>query len=104
MTGKLQDTAAFEEAISNLKIAVTRDENGLYTVCSSTEPLFCYDAHDLDAVNKLVIDTLASYGEHFFQIPRPKITTTNSPVGRAFERVEQSVPITYVHPVLGEAA
>ena len=103
MTDKLQDTAVFEDIISKLEIAVTKDENGLYTVCSSTEPLFCYDAHDLDSVNELVIDTIASYGEHFFQIPRPKITTTNSPVGKAFQQVERSVPITFVHPVF-EAA
>lgn len=99
-----KDVKAFEAQIANLRIEVTRDSNGLLTVCSSSEPLFCYDAHDEDGVNALVVATLASYGRHFFGLDDLKIGTKVSPVGKFVVPVECGETISTIEPVLGLAA
>lgn len=97
------DTEAFAEALSKLKIEVSESEDGLLTVCSSSEPLFCYDAHTHEALNQLVVDTLRSYGRHFFGIEAPHLSTRCSPVGEEVP-VERSKRISTIQPVFDEAA
>ncbi|WP_421853794.1 hypothetical protein [Novosphingobium sp.] len=95
-----KDLKAFEAHIANLRIEVSKDADGLLTVCSSSEPLFCYDVHDEDGVNALVIDTLASYGRHFFGLDDLKIGTKVSPVGKLSVPVESAEPFSTIEPVL----
>lgn len=97
------DLEAFAEALSKLNIEVSEGELGILTVCSSSEPLFCYDAHSHEALNQLVVDTLRSYGRHFFGIDDPNLSTRCSPVGEAIP-VERTKRISTIEPVLDEAA
>lgn len=104
MTKPKADLEAFAAKLADLEIEVSRDENGLLTVCSSSEPLFCYDAHDEDAINALVIDTLQSYGRHFFGIDHPNIVAKRSPVGKPTVPVNRAQPISKIEPSLDIAA
>lgn len=97
------DFEAFANALSSLKIEVSQSEDGVLTVCSSSEPFFCYDAHDHDALNQLVVDTLRSYGRYFYGIDDPNLTTRCSPVGEIIP-VERSKRISTIEPVLEKAA
>ena len=102
MTDK--DVKAFEAQLANLQIAVSRDANGLLTVCSSSEPLFCYDAHDEESIEALVVDTLVSYGRHFCGLDELKISTKVSPVGKFTVPIESSETISKIEPILDLAA
>lgn len=104
MTERTPDFKAFEAQLSKLQIEVSRSADGLLTVCSSSEPLFCYDAHDEEAVKELVKDTLRSYGRHFFGIPDAHISTKCSPVGKVAIPVDRAERISTIEPVLDQAA
>lgn len=100
---KTADLEAFSAAIADLKIEVSKNEEGLFTVCSYSEPLFCYDAHDEAGVNQLVVDTLRSYAKHFFGIEEPQVTTRCSPVGEVIP-VERSKQVSTIQAVFDIAA
>lgn len=104
MTEKTPDLEAFEAKLAGLSIEVTRDQDGLLTVCSSTEPLFCYDAHDEEALDALVVDTLQSYGRHFFGLDHPSIVAKHSPVGKVSVPVDRVERISTIEPILDKAA
>ena len=97
------DISAFSAAIASLRIEVSQNEEGLYTVCSYSEPLFCYDAHDLEGVDRLVLDTLRSYAKHFYGIDDPDVSTHCSPVGEVIP-VERSKQISTIQAVFDKAA
>jgi hypothetical protein len=82
MTNLTPERAAFEEQLSKLRVEVTTSD-GIYTACSHSEPLFCYDAHDLESLEELVKDTIRSYGLHFYGIDDPQVGTKRSPVGKS---------------------
>ncbi len=100
---KIANFEAFSAAIASLKINVSKSEDGLFTVCSYSEPLFCYDAHDEAGVNQLVQDTLNSYAKHFFGIDGPSVTTSCSPVGHVIP-VERSEQVSTIQAIFDKAA
>jgi hypothetical protein len=104
MTKIATDNAAFEEQISNLRVDITRSAD-VYTACSLTEPLFCYDAHTLDALEALVEDTIRSYGHHFYGIDNPQFSTKLSPVGNEHLPIEErGSSLGTLQPVFEKAA
>ncbi|MGB3796373.1 MAG: hypothetical protein WA957_08715 [Alteraurantiacibacter sp.] len=104
MTEQKADLEAFAAKLESLEIEVSRDEEGLLTVCSQSEPLFCYDAHDEEAINALVVDTLQSYGRHFFGLEHPSVVAKHSPVGKAGVPVNRVHKVSKIEPTLNEAA
>jgi hypothetical protein len=56
---------AFADLLAGLEIDVTVDDEGLYTVCTQSEPFFCYDGHDKSDVIRQAVQTLESYGRLF---------------------------------------
>lgn len=104
MTNETRDIEAFGRQIAELKIEVSKDENGLLTVCSTTEPLFCYDAHSEEEVETLVTDTLRSYAKHFFNIDGLGIHTKSEPIPQPPLPIERGTPVSRVLPVFDLAA
>lgn len=105
MTDKTTDFGAFEAAISNLRIDLSKSDEApdLWTVCSYSEPLFCFDAHSEEAAKELAINTLRSYGKYFFGIDDAKLTTRCSPVGEVIP-VRRDKQVSTIHPILQKAA
>jgi hypothetical protein len=105
MTKIVTDNTAFEEQILNLRVDVTRSADGIYTACSYSEPLFCYDAHDLESLEGLVQNTIRSYGAHFYGIPDPQVSTKRSPVGKCALPIEaRGESYGTLQPVFDQAA
>lgn len=100
---KKSDLDAFEQVLSNLKIEVSQSSEGVFTACSSKEPLFCYDAHSVEALDKLVVDTIRSYGRHFYGVDDANVETRCSPVGVSIP-VERAKRISTIRPILDRAA
>lgn len=105
MTIKTHDIKAFETQIAKLRIEVAQNPNGVFTVCSSSEPLFCYDTRDEHEIETLVRDTLASYAKHFFNLHDVEIGTKTSSLfaGNLPVEVERAHKISTLEPVLKAA-
>lgn len=83
MTQEPGNIETFVRQISELKIEVSQNSEGVLTVCSNSEPLFCYDAISIDEVNALIEDTVRSYGKHFFHLELPAFSTERAYRGRS---------------------
>jgi hypothetical protein len=64
-----------ERTLNALKIVVSVGEDGRHTVCTEQEPLFCFVRDTEDEVRDLVIQTLRSYVETFYNVENVQFTT-----------------------------
>ena len=95
---------AFVRQIGELNIEISQGADGLYTVCSTSEPLFCYDAATTEELDALVKDTLRSYGKHFFNLDLPPFSTEQEPLDAGPVAIERSTPVSRIKPVFDLAA
>jgi len=104
MTNETRDVEALVRQLSDLKIEVSENRDGLLTVCSTAEPLFCYDANSKEEVAALVQDTILSYAKHFFHIEGLSLKTKCEPLPEAPLQIERETPISRITPVFDLAA
>ena len=100
MTDTIQlQPAEFRARFSALQINVAEAGQGVFTVFTESEPLFCYDATSLDEVEHLVNDTIESYAANFcgltdikvdFQVKRPEVVS-KVPVERVTPFIQQTL-------------
>jgi hypothetical protein len=95
---------AFVRQIGELNIDISQSSDGLYTVCSASEPLFCYDATSVEEIDALVKDTVRSYGKHFFNLDLPPFSTEQKPLDDGPLQIERGTPISRIRPVFDLAA
>ena len=103
MTQDNRDYEALLRQIENLNIEVSKNADGLLTVCSTSEPLFCYDAQTPEEAVELVKRTLRSYAKHFFHVDAG-VTTECAPIAEAPLPIERTTPISRIKPVFDLAA
>ncbi len=104
MTNETRDLDALNRQIADLKIELSESSDGLLTVCSTAEPLFCYDAHSKEEAATLVADTLLSYARHFFHIQGLNVKTRSDPLPETQLQIEHGKPIFRITPVFDLAA
>lgn len=104
MTNENRDTDAFARLIEGLDIQLSRSADGVYTVCSTQEPLFCFDGDSREELSRLVVRTLASYAKHFLQIDVTGGATEAEPIAASPLPVERSTPVARLKPVFDLAA
>lgn len=104
MTNETRDIDALVRQLSELKIEVSKNSDGLLTVCSTAEPLFCYDAHTPEEVDALVQDTILSYAKHFFHIEGLNLKTKSEPLPETPVQIERGTPVSRITPVFDLAA
>ncbi len=100
-TGNIE---AFIRQISELNIEISQNAEGILTVCSTSEPLFCYDATTKEEVDALVQDTVRSYGKHFFNLDLPPFSTEQTPLNEGPVQIERGTPVSRIRPVFDLAA
>ena len=104
MTHDIHDYDAFTRHIDDLDIELSVNKEGVYTVCTSSEPLFCYDADSQEEAASLVAKTLVSYGRLFFGLNDLQIPTVESAADASSVTVERGTPIGQLKPVFALAA
>lgn len=104
MSNEQTDIEAFTRQIEKLEISVSQNAEGHFTVSTSAEPLFCYDALTEEEIEKLVADTFTSYAKHFFRLDDIKIGTKSTPVVGTTIPIERSKPVSRLTPVFDLAA
>lgn len=95
---------AFIKQIVELDIELSVNDEGVFTVCTTSEPLFCYDAESREEAAALVGRTLASYGRLFFGLDGLEIPVQADAKVEARVAVERSTPVGRLRPVLDLAA
>lgn len=104
MTQENGNIEAFIRQISDLEIDISQNAEGSLTVCSTSEPLFCYDASSYEEIEALVQDTVRSYGKHFFNIDLPPFKTEREEIDGGPLTVERESPVSRIKPVFDLAA
>lgn len=97
------DGDALRERLASLEICVAKNKEGVFTVYTKAEPLFCYDATSLEEADKLVRDTLESYARTFFDVENLRLGTSSSPAKSAIPS-ERVTPVARITPVFDLAA
>lgn len=97
---------AFIERVKDLEIDISKSSDGVFTACTHQEPFFCYDADAPEALNALVIDTLASYARHFYGIQDIGVRTEKAPLPAPTPTlpVEVTRPVSRLKAIFDEAA
>lgn len=88
-----RDVDALNRQIRGLEIEVSKNENGGFTVCSSSEPFFCYDATSVNDAQKLVARTLTSYAKNFFHVENLEFPIEETALGSASVAIERGTPV-----------
>ena len=104
MTHDIHDYDAFTRHIDDLDIELSVNKDGVYTVCTTSEPLFCYDADTKEEAATLVGKTLASYGRLFFGLTDLQEPTVEAAQDESSVTVERGTPIGQLKPVFALAA
>jgi hypothetical protein len=88
------------QILSNLEIRVSFVEgsDGPYTVCTTSEPLFCFVRPTLEEINALVVDTLTNYVSTFSNVDSFHISTISIPVEESVIPVEKLKPLSIIKP------
>lgn len=89
----IRDIDALTRQIRALDIEVSKNENGGLTVCSSSEPFFCYDAESIDDAQNLVARTLASYAKRFFNVEDLTFPIEETALGHTAVLIERGTPV-----------
>jgi len=104
MNNDVSNLEAFIKQISDLKVEISRNSAGGLTVCSTSEPLFCYDVQNESEAAALVQDTIKSYGRLFFHVDLPSFRVRSEALDGQPLTVERGIPVSRVVPVFDEAA
>ena len=104
MTHDIHDFDAFTRHIDALDIELSVNQEGVYTVCTTSEPLFCYDADSKEEAANLVGKTLVSYGRLFFQLHDLQAPTVHAEEDDGSVTVERGTPVGQLKPVFKLAA
>ena len=71
---KSGDLSELERYLNNFEIVVGKsEENGFFTAYSTSEPLFCFERKTEGELQGLVVDTLKSYVETFYEAHQVKV-------------------------------
>lgn len=95
---------AFARQVEALDIELSVNAEGIYTVCSTSEPLFRYDAETKDEAARLVAQTLTSYGRLFFHLEGLEIPVQSAKAPASPVPVERGTPVGRLKPVFDLAA
>lgn len=104
MANDPRDIDALTRTLSDLDVQLSQSADGVFTVCSTSEPLFCFDGDSKEEVSKLVVDTLVSYAKHFFHHDLTGGRTETQPLEETPIPVELSTPVSRLKPVFDLAA
>lgn len=104
MTHETRDIEALTRVIENLEIEVSQSADGVFTACTTSEPLFCYDADTQEELNELVSDTLVSYAKHFYNLEGLTVNAISTPFEDVGIQIEQSKPVGRITPTFDLAA
>lgn len=105
MTQEIGDIETFVRQISELHIELSQSADGVLTVCNTSEPYFCYDATSREEIDAWVVDTVRSYGKHFFNIDSKfGLSTECEPIEASPLPIERSTPVSRIKPVFDLAA
>jgi hypothetical protein len=102
MTEKSNDFNRLEKTIANLKIHLSQDEDGHFTVFSLSEPLFCFCRDTENECIDLVASTLRSYLENFYQVEGVQVKTVTEPVAAPPIRQRRLRPLSNLRPILSD--
>ncbi len=91
-----------KQRLADLDIRVAVSDEGVHTVYTTCEPLFCFDSYDKDELPSLVVDTLESYARNFFATDL-KIGIVSKPSPRPLP-VEHVTVLSRLEPVFDLAA
>lgn len=94
---------AFLRHVEALDIELSVNEDGVYNVCTTSEPFFCYDAVTREEAASLAARTLASYGRLFFNLEGLEIPISEQ-TGTSGVAVERNRPLGRLKPQLDLAA
>lgn len=95
---------AFIERVKDLDIQLSQGDDGVFTACTLSEPLFCHDADSREELAVLVNRTLTSYAKHFYGIEGLDVRTEDKPLAASPVPLEVSKPVSRLKPVFAEAA
>ena len=88
-----------EQVLSNLDIEIFEGPDSRYTVCSTkSEPLFCYVRNTQEELDQLVIDTLTSYLNKFWDIEVLAVTPVSEPLEISGIPIEELTPRSRIRP------
>lgn len=105
MTHEIGDIDTFARQIGELNIELSQSPEGVFTVCTKSEPYFCYDATSKEEIDAWVVDTVRSYGKHFFNIdPKFGLSTESEPIEASPLPIERTTPVSRIKPVFDLAA
>jgi CO dehydrogenase/acetyl-CoA synthase alpha subunit len=104
MTHDIRDYDAFIRHVADLDIELSVNKDGVYTVCTTSEPFFCYDADTQEEAAKLVSKTIVSYGRLFFGLHDLEEPTVKPAEDGGSVAVERGTPIGQLKPIFALAA
>jgi len=98
-TIKLNEIERLRGILANLEIRVSAATDGSsYTVCTVSEPLFCFVRRTKEELQTVVIDTLTSYVTSFWQVDSVDVTATSVPPAVSAIPVEELKPDSVIKP------
>ncbi len=95
---KAGDINELIRCIENLEIYISEDANGL-TVYTKTEPLFCFTRSTQKEIDQVVVGTIKSYLETFYQQEDVKVEAIEEPIENAIVIPERRLkPVSRLRP------
>jgi hypothetical protein len=88
-----KDFDNLEKCLQELEITVSKNGDGRLTVCTQTEPLFCFVRDTQEEINTVVVDTLSSYIRSFYQVEDVQVNAVSVPLERP------TIPHRHLRPV-----
>jgi hypothetical protein len=86
------------KCLENLEIFISEDANGL-TVYSKSEPLFCFTRSTQKEIDQVVVETIKSYLETFYQLDDVKVEAIEEPIENAIVIPERRLkPVSRLRP------
>jgi hypothetical protein len=94
------DINELNKCLEKLEFSISEDANGL-TVYTESEPLFCFTRSTQDEIDQVVIETLTSYLETFYQLEGVRVSVTEEPIEEVTAIPERRLkPISRLRPTL----
>lgn len=93
-----RDFDHLEKCLENLEITVFENNDGCLTVCTTSEPLFCFVRETQEEIDAVVVDTLTSYVKTFFQVENVSVEAEQIPLVKPTVPHHQLRPIARIRP------
>ncbi|KAB2880682.1 MAG: hypothetical protein F9K38_10035 [Pseudorhodoplanes sp.] len=97
------DPSKLLQLLEALEISVSQDDDGRFTVCTTSEPLFCFVRDTEQEINDLVVNTLTSYINTFYDVEDLRITTVSVPVEKPSIPKKELRPVSRIKPTFTSA-